>query len=151
MDNYLINVFYDLISLGSINRVAQKRRISTAYVKSFLSKLEKSIGKDLLFYENGNIVLTVHGKQLFNTAQELFTELEANFRIEAHNCMKRKRETLTIAYPPSFTSSILTSALDEYKSLNPHVNLRMRAQETSVPASLLFLRANAAIRGYDES
>jgi DNA-binding transcriptional LysR family regulator len=155
MDNYLIRVFYDLISFGTINKMAQRVRLSPISIRGFIKKLEENIGHKLVSFENKKLTLSQYGSKLFNGIQEVLTEIEAFFSLEKkehiHAKDQNEKKVITISCPSSFSARILTPLISEYMNLNPYHLFNICTQETSLPEDALFLKTDAAIRGYDNS
>lgn len=101
-------------------KAAEELHVTPAAVKQLVAKLEDSLGVSLLEKRGRGIALTRAGSVVSGDLSKAFTQIAQSVdKLRIQSARKR----LIISVDPSFAASWLIPRLDEFRSLNPDIDV----------------------------
>jgi LysR family transcriptional regulator, glycine cleavage system transcriptional activator len=101
-------------------KAAEELHVTPAAVKQLVAKLEDSLGIPLLEKRGRGIVLTGAGSVASGDLSKAFTQIAQS--VEKLR-IRSARKSLIISVDPSFAASWLIPRLDDFRSLNPDIDV----------------------------
>jgi len=123
--NLMAMEYFEAVArLGSVTRAADELGISVSAVSQQVRLLESQFGVKLFRREKRQLILTLDGDRLFQTATQALSALR-----NARSAISRQRyaRSLTIRVSPSFGVRWLGSRIARFASENPDWNIRVDA------------------------
>lgn len=118
-----LKYFYDAVRLGSVSAAAKANHVTQSAISQGISKLEKSLGVDLVAHHPNRFRLTPDGETAFRQAADLLKQA-AEFK---DTLTKDSMGNLEIACTASFAINAMPPYLKRFMEAYPevHVNFYM--------------------------
>ncbi len=116
MNIEVLRSFITVLEAGSLNKAAERMRVSQSTVTRQMQNLEQEIGGKLFERRQAGVALTAAGHTLFNSIQPLLGKLDAAIA-EASKRARGQSASLRIGYLMSSATEFLTPALSQVRAL----------------------------------
>jgi DNA-binding transcriptional LysR family regulator len=130
--NYLryLETYVEAVKLSCLSKAAEKLYLSQPAVSIQISSIEKQIGVTLLERKKGNFFMTPEGKRFFRFADYVLHEHK---RLLQDISQMRTEVTgkLIISASPILGEFMLPNILNEFKELNPSVEVQLAISKNS--------------------
>lgn len=123
-----IETFVYVAKLGSLVGAARKLNISPAAVSKQITKLEETIGVQLLIRTTRKLTFTEIGETYLLQAQRIMEEVDAA-RSLVSNMKAVPHGKLKVFTAPYFASKYITPRISEFLSLYPDIDLQLEVGE----------------------
>jgi DNA-binding transcriptional LysR family regulator len=120
----LLRSFFSIIEHGSLNKAAERLRVSQSTLTRQMHALENEIGGRLFERETTGVALTASGHALADGVRPVLAQFDsviADVRSRAHG----KSTQLRIGYLPSAAADFLHPALKELRRVHPEVKVKL--------------------------
>lgn len=132
MDTILtMRTFCAVVSEGSFVAGARKLSISPALASKYVAQLEERLSARLLNRTTRSISLTGEGRSYYDRAQQLLAEFDS-LETSVQHLSDNPRGKLTIAAPVLLGEDFLTSALADFLTLYPEIEIEARLADRYV-------------------
>ncbi len=135
IDFIQIHTFTLIVEKGSMAQAAKELRVSPAAISKQLSRLENSLGVQLITRTTRHIELTDIGAQYFRQCQRILEEVD-----EAHSLISQLRKTpkgpLKVVSGRHFAMSYIIPYVKEFLLLYPEIDLTLELAERVPSLSL---------------
>ncbi len=121
----LLRSFFAIVELGSLNKAAERLRVSQSTLTRQMQALEQEVGGPLLERSPGGVALTATGHALLDGAKpvlEQFDAVMAGVRQRARG----QSADLRVGYLMSAAACYLNPALVALRKAHPEVKVKMR-------------------------
>ncbi|VFT51677.1 putative transcriptional regulator [Pseudomonas aeruginosa] len=125
---YLI-VFAKIAETGSVSGGAEALGLSAATASLHLSRLERNLGRALLYRNSRKLSLTQDGTQLLDTARSMLELYEKGF-IEFRQRAVSTRNSLRISMPAVFVNGDFTRHLAAFIEEHPDLDLGIACDDS---------------------
>ena len=143
MDFQKINLFIDVVKLGSYTAVSQSRDLDPSMISKSITSLEKELGTKLFFRTTRKLSPTDAGMQFYSKVEPIMEELE-----KAKNFLIEKRDTpsgiIRVTSPVSFGLLFLIPFVTKFQIKFPEVQVELMITDSVV--NLVDERIDVAIR-----
>ncbi len=148
MDRFVaMQVFVDVVELGSLTAAANKLDISRAMATRYIASLEKAFGVRLLHRSSRSLGLTSAGSEILSYCRQILAlNDDIGAALESKN--QEPNGLIRVASSISFGQSYLADALRRYSAQYPKVSIEMVLKDTSV--NLVEQRIDLAIHVGDK-
>lgn len=148
MDRFVaMQVFVDVVELGSLTAAANKLDISRAMATRYIASLEKAFGVRLLHRSSRSLGLTSAGSEILSYCRQILALNDAiGAALESRN--QEPNGLIRVASSISFGQSYLADALRRYAAKYPKVAIEMVLKDASV--NLVEQRIDLAIHVGDK-
>lgn len=123
--------FRMVAELGSFTRAAQRLKIAQPALSLGVRDLENELNLRLFDRTTRKVELTVAGREFLKSVDKLISDLETAVK-NAQDWTERKRGRFAIAVPPFLAAMIIPSAIAEYKTAFPAIEVRLFDAQTDV-------------------
>lgn len=148
MDRFVaMQVFVDVVELGSLTAAANKLDISRAMATRYIASLEKAFGVRLLHRSSRSLGLTSAGGEILSYCRQILT-LNDDIGAALESKHQEPNGLIRVASSISFGQSYLADALRRYGAQYPKVTIEMVLKDTSV--NLVEQRIDLAIHVGDK-
>ena len=120
----LLRSFFSIIEHGSLNKAAERLRVSQSTLTRQMHSLENEIGGRLFERETTGVALTASGHALADGIRPVLAQFDsviADVRSRAHG----KSTQLRVGYLPSAAADYLHPALKELRRVHPEVKVKL--------------------------
>ena len=117
--------------LGSFTRAAQRLKIAQPALSLGIRDLEAELNLRLFDRTTRKVELTAAGREFLQSVDKLMSDLDHAIKT-AQDWSDRKRGRFVVAAPPFLASMIIPSAIAEYKSSFPAIDVRLVDAQTDV-------------------
>ncbi len=124
-----LNSFVMLQQTGSFTETAARLRIGQSTVTQHIQRLEKSLGRQLVFRDTHQVKLTAEGEALLGYARGM---LDMNGKVASLFGESRLRGRLRLGVSEDVVASRLTSILEDFIRLYPLVDLELTVALSAV-------------------
>jgi LysR family glycine cleavage system transcriptional activator len=107
---------------GSFTLAGEELHVTQGAISRQIKQLETALGVPLFNRVHQAVVLTPVGRELADTLQHLFAEMEVAV-IRATG--QQQRQTLTVNVPPTFATRWLAPRLSDFRSRHPAIDLHI--------------------------
>lgn len=111
MNLQLLNLFYETVKYGSINKAAQNNYLSPATLSRSIKELEREMKMKLFHRTSSGLVLTASGEDFYRDIEPLLLELEQLDQVYGRQQYRPGMIKLTIC---AHQNSIVSMALTEF-------------------------------------
>ncbi|MEQ9892394.1 LysR family transcriptional regulator [Pectobacterium aroidearum] len=148
MDRFVaMQVFVDVVELGSLTAAANKLDISRAMATRYIASLEKAFGVRLLHRSSRSLGLTSAGSEILSYCRQILAlNDDIGAALESRN--QEPNGLIRVASSISFGQSYLADALRRYAAKYPKVAIEMVLKDASV--NLVEQRIDLAIHVGDK-
>ncbi|CAN7452937.1 LysR substrate-binding domain-containing protein [Neorhizobium tomejilense] len=126
---YHLNSFVMLQQTGSFTEAAARLGIGQSTVTQHIQRLEKSLGRQLVFRDTHQVKLTAEGEALLGYARGM---LDMNGKVASLFGESRLRGRLRLGVSEDVVASRLTSILEDFIRLYPLVDLELTVALSAV-------------------
>ncbi|MEN0036569.1 MAG: LysR family transcriptional regulator [Cellvibrio sp.] len=138
-----MRVFSQIAVTGSFSATAEQMALSRAMVSRYVSELEEWLNQRLLQRTTRNVTLTAAGEQFLQRCEQILALTDET--LEAATMPDSElRGQLRLACSATFAYSQLASAIADFQSLHPGLNIDMNVSDASI--NLIDARIDLAIR-----
>lgn len=131
MDYNQIAQFVSVVEAGSLSEAARRLNIAKSNLSRSLSRLEKSLGTQLVYRNTRHFQPTEAGLHLFQLCQEpLFQLRTAREKIQTDQTEMKGRFIITAAV--DFTHAVLPEMLADFAKTYPQIELEIRGEDRRV-------------------
>lgn len=120
----VLKSFAAIAESGSLNKAAERMRVSQSTLTRQMQSLEQEIGGRLLERSHGGVALTAAGQVLLGRAMPVWEELEAAFG-EVRKIARGQTASLRIGYMMSAAADYLGPALAAVRAAHPEVSVKL--------------------------
>lgn len=113
-----LSYFFDVATLKSFSKAAQKNHVSQSAISQAIRKLEGHTNQKLFHHHKNACELTSEGRVLYLETQKFMGQLN-HFERFIHRIKENKMHTLHFGCVHSIALSLLPPVLKQYKSLFP--------------------------------
>ena len=132
MDKFAaLQAFTAVVDAGSFQAASERLGITKSVVSRRVSQLEQSLQCRLLHRTTRKLSLTDEGKQFYQRAMQILSELEDAELETTHKSME-VRGRIKLAAPLSFGLLHLSSTLDEFLKQHPSIELELDLNDRNV-------------------
>lgn len=124
MDAQSLALLVDIIDAGNLSLAARRLKMSRANISYHLTRLEKTLGQQLLRRTTRRVVPTELGLQLYQHGKVIRDELMAAKESVAA-LGKGLSGSVRVSMPTGFGHMVMSSWLIEFKRLHPDVSLHL--------------------------
>jgi LysR family transcriptional regulator, benzoate and cis,cis-muconate-responsive activator of ben and cat genes len=117
-----LRYFVAVASHGSFNRAAESLHVTQPPLSRQVKDLEEELGVALLVRGSNSVKLTEAGEQFYEEAREVLARADHAVRRVRGETGK---ETLRVAYTPSMTTGIMSTALGKFQASSPNVRIEL--------------------------
>ncbi|MFJ5508399.1 LysR family transcriptional regulator [Pectobacterium jejuense] len=148
MDRFVaMQVFVDVVELGSLTAAANKLDISRAMATRYIASLEKAFGVRLLHRSSRSLGLTSAGSEILSYCRQILA-LNDDIGAALESKSQEPNGLIRVASSISFGQSYLADALRRYSAQYPKVSIEMVLKDASV--NLVEQRIDLAIHVGDK-
>ncbi|MCA6940273.1 LysR family transcriptional regulator [Pectobacterium polaris] len=148
MDRFVaMQVFVDVVELGSLTAAANKLDISRAMATRYIASLEKAFGVRLLHRSSRSLGLTSAGSEILSYCRQILA-LNDDIGAALESKSQEPNGLIRVASSISFGQSYLADALRRYSTQYPKVSIEMVLKDASV--NLVEQRIDLAIHVGDK-
>ncbi|MBN3146294.1 LysR family transcriptional regulator [Pectobacterium brasiliense] len=148
MDRFVaMQVFVDVVELGSLTAAANKLDISRAMATRYIASLEKAFGVRLLHRSSRSLGLTSAGSEILSYCRQILA-LNDDIGAVLESKSQEPNGLIRVASSISFGQSYLADALRRYSAQYPKVSIEMVLKDASV--NLVEQRIDLAIHVGDK-
>lgn len=138
-----MRVFSRIAVTGSFSATAEQMALSRAMVSRYISELEEWLNQRLIQRTTRSLTLTTAGEEFLQRCEQILALTDET--LEAANRQDRElRGQLRLACSATFAYSQLASAIADFQSLHPALNIDMNISDASI--NLVDARIDLAIR-----
>jgi len=123
----LIQLFLEVVELGSFKKVAEHHLISQRAVSKKIGTLELDLGVALFKRQANRITLTPAGHFFYTASQEMTNRFSEALR-EIQTLSGNTQEVLKIGYFSIFESRVMQARFQTFKQAHPAINLIFREE-----------------------
>ncbi|WP_113625665.1 LysR family transcriptional regulator [Pectobacterium peruviense] len=148
MDRFVaMQVFVDVVELGSLTAAANRLDISRAMATRYIASLEKSFGVRLLHRSSRSLGLTSAGSEILSYCRQILA-LNDDISAALESKSQEPNGLIRVASSISFGQSYLADAMRRYASQYPKVAVEMVLKDASM--NLVEQRIDLAIHVGDK-
>ncbi|WP_245844284.1 LysR family transcriptional regulator [Nibricoccus aquaticus] len=123
----LLRSFFEIATLGSLNKAAERLRVSQSTLTRQMHALEHDIGGALFERSSSGVALTATGHVLFDGMKPLLTKFDAALG-EARKLARGQSASLRVGYISSAAQEYLNPALAALRRAHPEVKVKLLDQ-----------------------
>lgn len=138
-----LRIFHAAAEAGSFTHAAESLHLSQSAISRQVSSLEQDIGVPLFQRHARGLVLTEQGELLFQTAHDVFVQLE-NVTSQLSETTDKPQGTLRVSTTVGLGAGWLTERMPEFLEIHPEINLQLIL--TNEELDLTTRQADCAIR-----
>ncbi|MFC6164896.1 LysR substrate-binding domain-containing protein [Lactiplantibacillus dongliensis] len=127
MNIELIQLFLEVVELGSFKKVAERHLISQRAVSKKIGTLEMDLGVALFKRQANRISLTPAGHFFYTASQEMTNRFSEALR-EIQTLSGNTQEVLSVGYFSIFESHVMQARFQTFKQAHPAINLIFREE-----------------------
>ena len=120
----LVRAFFLIVEHGSLNRAAERLRVSQSTLTRQIPALEQDIGGKLLERTSTGVAPTATGHALLDGMRPLLPRFDAVLQ-ETRRLARGQSATLRIGYLPSAAGEFINPALAELRRAHPTVKVKL--------------------------
>lgn len=121
----LLRSFFAIVEQGSLNKAAERLRVSQSTLTRQMQALEQDVGGPLLERSPGGVALTATGHALLEEAKPVLAKFDA-VMAGVRQRARGQSAVLRIGYLMSAASDYLNPALGALRKAHPEVKVKMR-------------------------
>lgn len=120
----VLRSFAAVAQSGSLNKAAERLRVSQSTLTRQMQSLEQEIGGRLFERSHGGVALTAAGQALLDRAMPLLEKLDATIG-EVRRIARGQTDSLRIGYIMSAATDYLGPALASCRAIHPEVKVKL--------------------------
>ncbi len=134
-----LEIFYAVMTCGSLSRAAEALNISQPAASKALKSAEMKLGFTLFQRVRGKLLPTSEAITLFEKAQSIYQDLD-NLRLLADNLARDPRAKITLGCLPSLGLSLVPELVTDFYQQNSNVVMTLTTEHTETLVKKLDLR-----------
>lgn len=134
-----LEIFYAVMTCGSLSRAAESLNISQPAASKALKNAELKLGFKLFQRVRGKLLPTSEALTLFEKAQSIYQDLD-NLRLLADNLARDPRAKITLGCLPSLGLSLVPELVTDFYQQNSNLVMTLTTEHTETLAKKLDLR-----------
>ncbi len=117
-----MDMFYNVVKLGSFSQAAEKLGVSKSYISKHIGQLEAELNARLLTRTTRRLILTEAGTAFYQHCELVIAEAEKAYAV-IDEIQGKPTGLLRISAPPAFGLSVLAPMLPKFMQTYPEVRL----------------------------
>ncbi|VEB08040.1 transcriptional activator protein LysR [Klebsiella pneumoniae] len=134
-----LEIFYAVMTCGSLSRAAEALNISQPAASKALKSAEMRLGFTLFQRVRGKLLPTSEAITLFEKAQSIYQDLD-NLRLLADNLARDPRAKITLGCLPSLGLSLVPELVTDFYQQNSNLVMTLTTEHTETLVKKLDLR-----------
>ena len=134
-----LEIFYAVMTCGSLSRAAESLNISQPAASKALKNAELKLGFKLFQRVRGKLLPTSEALTLFEKAQSIYQDLD-NLRLLADNLARDPRAKITLGCLPSLGLSLVPELVTDFYQQNSNLVMTLTTEHTETLVKKLDLR-----------
>lgn len=134
-----LEIFYAVMTCGSLSRAAESLNISQPAASKALKSAELKLGFTLFQRVRGKLLPTSEAITLFEKAQSIYQDLD-NLRLLADNLARDPRAKITLGCLPSLGLSLVPELVTDFYQQNSNLVMTLTTEHTETLVKKLDLR-----------
>ncbi|HIC8361037.1 TPA: LysR family transcriptional regulator [Klebsiella aerogenes] len=134
-----LEIFYAVMTCGSLSRAAESLNISQPAASKALKNAELKLGFKLFQRVRGKLVPSSEALTLFEKAQSIYQDLD-NLRLLADNLARDPRAKITLGCLPSLGLSLVPELVTDFYQQNSNLVMTLTTEHTETLVKKLDLR-----------
>ncbi len=134
-----LEIFYAVMTCGSLSRAAESLNISQPAASKALKSAELKLGFTLFQRVRGKLLPTSEAITLFEKAQTIYQDLD-NLRLLADNLARDPRAKITLGCLPSLGLSLVPELVTDFYQQNSNLLMTLTTEHTETLVRKLDLR-----------
>lgn len=134
-----LEIFYAVMTCGSLSRAAEALNISQPAASKALKSAEMRLGFTLFQRVHGKLLPTSEAITLFEKAQSIYQDLD-NLRLLADNLARDPRAKITLGCLPSLGLSLVPELVTDFYQQNSNLVMTLTTEHTETLVKKLDLR-----------
>lgn len=134
-----LEIFYAVMTCGSLSRAAESLNISQPAASKALKNAELKLGFKLFQRVRGKLLPTSEALTLFEKAQSIYQDLD-NLRLLADNLARDPRAKITLGCLPSIGLSLVPELVTDFYQQNSNLVMTLTTEHTETLVKKLDLR-----------
>ncbi|STW69074.1 transcriptional activator protein LysR [Klebsiella pneumoniae] len=134
-----LEIFYAVMTCGSLSRAAEALNISQPAASKALKSAEMKLGFTLFQRVRGKLLPTSEAITLFEKAQSIYQDLD-NLRLLADNLARDPRAKITLGCLPSLGLSLVPELVTDFYQQNSNLVMTLTTEHTETLVKKLDLR-----------
>ena len=119
-----LQMFIEVVELGSFSAVAQKRQLNASSVSRSVQTLEESLGVPLLQRSTRKLDLTESGRIYYQNLPSILERLELA-KQQALDIKQQLQGTLRVTLPHGFAESVVIPLMPKFRALHPELKFEL--------------------------
>ncbi|ENJ4836052.1 LysR family transcriptional regulator [Klebsiella aerogenes] len=134
-----LEIFYAVMTCGSLSRAAESLNISQPAASKVLKNAELKLGFKLFQRVRGKLLPSSEALTLFEKAQSIYQDLD-NLRLLADNLARDPRAKITLGCLPSLGLSLVPELVTDFYQQNSNLVMTLTTEHTETLVKKLDLR-----------
>ena len=134
-----LEIFYAVMTCGSLSRAAESLNISQPAASKVLKNAELKLGFKLFQRVRGKLLPSSEALTLFEKAQSIYQDLD-NLRLLADNLARDPRAKITLSCLPSLGLSLVPELVTDFYQQNSNLVMTLTTEHTETLVKKLDLR-----------
>lgn len=134
-----LEIFYAVMTCGSLSRAAESLNISQPAASKALKNAELKLGFKLFQRVRGKLLPSSEALTLFEKAQSIYQDLD-NLRLLADNLARDPRAKITLGCVPSLGLSLVPELVTDFYQQNSNLVMTLTTEHTETLVKKLDLR-----------
>ena len=134
-----LEIFYTVMTCGSLSRAAESLNISQPAASKALKNAELKLGFKLFQRVRGKLLPSSEALTLFEKAQSIYQDLD-NLRLLADNLARDPRAKITLGCLPSLGLSLVPELVTDFYQQNSNLVMTLTTEHTETLVKKLDLR-----------
>ncbi|HDS6445260.1 TPA: LysR family transcriptional regulator [Klebsiella aerogenes] len=134
-----LEIFYAMMTCGSLSRAAESLNISQPAASKALKNAELKLGFKLFQRVRGKLLPSSEALTLFEKAQSIYQDLD-NLRLLADNLARDPRAKITLGCLPSLGLSLVPELVTDFYQQNSNLVMTLTTEHTETLVKKLDLR-----------
>ena len=134
-----LEIFYAVMTCGSLSRAAESLNISQPAASKALKNAELKLGFKLFQRVRGKLLPSSEALTLFEKAQSIYQDLD-NLRLLADNLARDPRAKITLGCLPSLGLSLVPELVTDFYQQNSNLVMTLTTEHTETLVKKLDLR-----------
>ncbi|HDU4044052.1 TPA: LysR family transcriptional regulator [Klebsiella aerogenes] len=134
-----LEIFYAVMTCGSLSRAAESLNISQPAASKALKNAELKLGFKLFQRVRGKLLPSSEALTLFEKAQSIYQDLD-NLRLLADNLARDPRAKITLGCLPSLGLSLVPELMTDFYQQNSNLVMTLTTEHTETLVKKLDLR-----------
>jgi len=131
-----LKYFSDAVKFGGVSAAAEKNYVTQSAVSQGITRLEQSLGINLITHQPNRFRLTYEGEKLFEQSRSIFHTI-ASVELALQEGVKHQHGHLEFACTHSFALALLPEYLKKYRAIRPNVHVKFQLAHTDIIKNLL--------------